>query len=296
MAITIIISTVVLLLSAVAALAAYLWFLWSRSGACFESDGLRLHYVEKGTGTPVILVHGFAITLGGNWFLPHIFQRLAREYRVIAFDNRGHGRSTRFYKPEDYGTRFVEDIIRLMDHLNIEKAHVIGYSLGGFITLKLIEMYPERLLSAAPCGAGWTQDPEKELVISEKIATSLEGGTGFLPLLEWLEPPGKPKRKRMIAVINAFMCWLFDVKAMAAIMRSFHQLMVSEEALRANKVPALAIVGGKDPFCKFAKQLAEVTSNLELVIVPNGDHGTTVISGKTIRALRKFLEEHTPSD
>lgn len=293
---TVLIAVLVVLLLCVALLAGYLYLLWNRSGRYIEADGVRLHYVEQGTGAPVILVHGFAINLGGNWFFPRIFQRLAREYRVIALDNRGHGRSTRFYKAEDYGTQFVEDIIRLMDRLHIEKAHVIGYSLGGFIVLKLAEMYPERLLSVAPCGAGWTNKPEQELSLMQEVAASLESGAGFTPLLEWLEPPNRPKRQWLIRPLNALMCWLFDIRAMAAIMRNTPQLMVSEEALRQNRVPALAVIGDKDPLRFFADQMAAVMANLKVVVVPGGDHGTTLFGNTAVNAFRAFLAEHTPTE
>jgi len=284
---------VLLILLVVAVAAAYLFILWNRSGEYFDSNGARLHYVSKGKGTPVILVHGFAINLGGNWFFPHVFQRLAKDYRVIAIDNRGHGRSERFYEAEKYGTEFAEDIVRLMNHLKIEKAHVIGYSMGGFIVLKLATMYPERLLSVAPCGAGWTPNTAQELGLMQDTAESLERGTGFIPLLEWLEPPGRPKRWWMIKVLNAFMSALFDVNAMAAVLRSFPQLEVSEEALRRNTVPALAVIGGVDPIRVFAEQMAAVMANLELVVVPGADHGTALPSRVAMRAFRKFLAEHT---
>lgn len=272
----------------------YVAFLWRTKGKFVESENVRLHYVEKGTGVPVILVHGFAINLGGNWFFPHVFQRLAKDYRVIALDNRGHGRSQKFYEAEAYGTQFVEDIVRLMDHLRIPKAHVIGYSMGGFIVLKLIEMYPDRLLSAAPCGAGWTPHPEKEIPFVEEVANSLERGDGFIPLLEWLEPRNKPKRKWLIRIMNILMCALFDQKALSAVLRSFPQLQVSEEALRKNNVPTLAVVGESDPLRPFAEQVAAVMNHVKLVIVPRADHGTALFGRTAMKSFRQFLKENTP--
>ena len=106
----------------------------------------------------MILLHGLACEHVVNWMLPRVFQRLARRYRVIALDIRGHGRSGKPWDPALYGLELVEDVVRLMDYLGIARAHVVGYSLGGFIALKLALRHPERLLSAVPCAAGWTAE------------------------------------------------------------------------------------------------------------------------------------------
>ena len=136
--------------------AGYAWFTYRLQnrvvGKFFESDGVRLHYTDEGAGEPVILIHGFATNADLNWRVPGITQALAEDYRAIALDVRGHGLSDKPHGVDQYGTKMVNDVIRLMDHLEIEKAHVVGYSMGGFITLKLITMYPDRIISAAPCG------------------------------------------------------------------------------------------------------------------------------------------------
>jgi pimeloyl-ACP methyl ester carboxylesterase len=189
--------------------AGYLYAVYKTKGAFFDANGLRLHYVEAGTGTPVILVHGLAINLAGNWMFPRVFQNLAKRYRVIALDNRGHGRSDKPYDPAQYGLELVEDIVRLMDHLGLAKAHVVGYSLGGFITLRLALTHPERLLSAAPCGAGWTRDPAGELRLMSDLADDLDQGRGIARLIRWLQAPEKP--------LPAPLVWFMDF-----MMRSFN--------------------------------------------------------------------------
>ncbi len=112
---------------------------------------------------------------------PRVFQRLSRRYRVIALDNRGHGKSDKPYDPAQYGLELVDDVVRLMDHLGIAKAHVVGYSLGGFITLKLALRHPERLLSAAPCGAGWSPIRRKSSSCYSTCRTSWIRGAVLLP-------------------------------------------------------------------------------------------------------------------
>jgi pimeloyl-ACP methyl ester carboxylesterase len=111
--------------------ATHLYQLFFKTGEFFEANGVRLHYVVVGHGTPVILVHGLAFNHAAEWKLPRIFQRLSQQYRVIALDNRGHGKSDKPYDPAQYGLELVDDVVRLMDHLGIARAHVVGYSLGG---------------------------------------------------------------------------------------------------------------------------------------------------------------------
>ena len=100
----------------------------------FNSGDVKLHYTVEGTGEPVILVHGFAGSIGTNWRTPGVVKGLSDAYQVIALDNRGHGQSEKPHNPAAYGKEMVDDVIRLMDHLNISKAHIVGYSRGGVIT------------------------------------------------------------------------------------------------------------------------------------------------------------------
>src|SRR3954464_1960655 len=100
------------------------------------NDGVRIHYVERGKGIPVVLLHG----IGGSaaiWRRVPIFDDLARNYRVIAIDLRGHGSSGKPREVSAYGPEMALDVIRLLDHLGIAKAHVIGYSLGANVTSQL---------------------------------------------------------------------------------------------------------------------------------------------------------------
>ena len=107
------------------------------------SDGIKLHYVEyAGTGSPVVLVHGFLGSSEGNWIAPGISSAIAARHRVVLLDQRGHGESD---KPKDaaaYGERMLTDVIELLDHLDVPRAHIGGYSMGGAITLGLMKRAP----------------------------------------------------------------------------------------------------------------------------------------------------------
>ncbi len=86
----------------------------------FDSDGVEIHYVDQGSGEPVLLIHGFTADLDVNWREPGLFSRLREAgYRVIAYDSRGHGRSDKPDDPAMYGPVEVGDAVRLLDHLDI---------------------------------------------------------------------------------------------------------------------------------------------------------------------------------
>ena len=118
----------------------------------FDSDGVRIRFVDLGRGEPVVLVHGFTSTLE-SWNRGDILQSLSRDYRVIALDCRGHGKSDKPHEPEQYGTDSALDVLRLMDHLEIPNAHIVGYSMGARLTGYLLANHPERFISATLGGS-----------------------------------------------------------------------------------------------------------------------------------------------
>ncbi|MBX7258309.1 MAG: alpha/beta hydrolase [Candidatus Hydrogenedentes bacterium] len=291
---------VVLLLFAAAGSGA--WLLSGKAfertpGQYFDSNGVRIYYIEEGKGEPVILVHGFAANADLNWRMPKIIEDLSKDYRVIALDNRGHGLSDKPHEAGKYGLEMVEDVVRLMDHLKIEKAHVVGYSMGAFITLKLITMHPERLLSAAPCGGGWEKNAgEDRQVWRTELIASLEQGNGFGPLMTLVDP----KRGLFSGIrkwtVNRTLKGLNDQAALAEVLRELPQLAVTEEQLRANTVPTLSIVGSDDPLKTGVDNMTGVMANLEVVVIQGGNHITLLRkkehSEQFIKALREFLAKH----
>ena len=106
-------------------------------------DHGTLYYEECGEGQPVILIHGHSLD---HRMWDGQFADLARDYRVIRYDLRGYGLSSP--QTEDFQFTHVEDLVALMDSLHIEKAHVVGLSLGGYIGADMLGWFPERMLSA----------------------------------------------------------------------------------------------------------------------------------------------------
>jgi pimeloyl-ACP methyl ester carboxylesterase len=121
-------------------------------------DGVKIHYMVLGKGTPVVLIHGYTGSAEGNWFRNGIAEALAKNHKVIALDCRNHGRSD---KPQPGGPGRAEDVVELLDHLKIQKAHFHGYSMGGGIVGRLMTLIPERFISAGFGGSGIQEsDPE----------------------------------------------------------------------------------------------------------------------------------------
>ena len=125
------------------------------------------------------MIHGIMTSVETNWIMPGVFNKLAENFMVIGIDARGHGKSDKPHDPSEYGDKMVQDVVGLLDHLEIDKAHVVGYSMGGFITMRLLALAPERLLTATVGGAGW-RPPGVEDPLMETLASSLENGKGVV--------------------------------------------------------------------------------------------------------------------
>jgi pimeloyl-ACP methyl ester carboxylesterase len=269
----------------------------------FDSNGVKIHYIEEGKGEPVVLIHGFTADIDKNWrtgFVasdnahgPRIVEALSKNYRVIALDNRGHGKSDKPHDPKQYGPEMAEDVVRLLDHLHIQKAHVVGYSMGAIITARLLTTHPDRLLTATLGGHSGIRDDSRSQFYDE-LATSLEQGKGFGPLIAALTPPGKPKPPpEQIEMINAMLTKNNDTKALAAVVRGFPELAVAPDSLKSNEVPALALIGELDPLKKGVDALQGNMANLKVVVIPDADHMTAVTNPEFLKGLREFLAQHS---
>jgi len=123
------------------------------------SDGIKIHYLTAGTsGSWVVLVHGYSDNAERMWFRTGIAPVLAKTHRIVALDNRNHGKSDR---PQPGGSGRAQDVVELMDHLKIDRAHIHGYSMGGGITGQLLTMIPQRFITAGFGGSGIQESDEK---------------------------------------------------------------------------------------------------------------------------------------
>ncbi len=264
------------------------------AGQFFDSNGVQIHYVDQGEGEAVVLVHGFVASYVGNWEAPGIMEALGTAgYRVIALDCRGHGQSGKPHDPQQYGLEMVRDVVRLLDHVNVDRAHVVGYSMGGLITNNLRAAYPERLLTATLGGFGWP-DSQEAVSAFREIAAALDNND-LGPLVRGLTPPGDPEpTEAAVAATNAAVFASNDPMALAAVVRGFEPLLqISADNLRANTVPTLALVGERDPLSADVERLAGVMSNLDVIEIPGATHMTAFSDGVFIENLVAFLDKHS---
>jgi pimeloyl-ACP methyl ester carboxylesterase len=258
----------------------------------FDSDGVKINYFIEGKGEPVLLIHGFAINARLQWDAPGIVKALVRDHRVIALDVRGHGKSDKPCDPDKYGTLMVEDAVRLLDHLKIDKVHIVGYSMGAMIAGKLMTTYPDRLLSATLAGSCPHPEGSKLPDYVDKLADSLDEGKGMGPLIAALTPPGKSQLPAsVIQILNSSLVG-DNSKALAAVVRSWKKLNVTKEQLKANKVPALALIGADDPLKSTVDLIKDDMANLKVVEIEGTNHYTAYFSPKFVYHLRNFLNEH----
>jgi pimeloyl-ACP methyl ester carboxylesterase len=264
----------------------------------FDSNGVKIRYTDQGKGEPVLLIHGFGANAEVQWALPGVLKDLAKDYRVIAYDNRGHGKSGKPHDPKKYGMEMVEDAVRLLDHLKLRKAHVVGYSMGAIIAAKLLVTHPDRVLTATLGGAGAARAEDEELMrFVGRMADALEQGKGIGPLIEALTPAGKPKPSpEQIKAINKMFTAFNDTKALVAVGRAWKGFAVSDAQLKANRVPVLALVGADDPLKKGVDALRGRLNDLKVVVIPGADHMTAFTRAEFLQALRSFLREHRPGD
>jgi pimeloyl-ACP methyl ester carboxylesterase len=257
----------------------------------FDANGVKLHYTDTGgTNTPVIFVHGYTSSAAAA---APIISGLKDSYRVIALDCRGHGKSEKPHEPAKYGTNMVEDVVRLLDHLKIKKAHLVGYSMGAMISCKLATVHPERFLSVTLGSAGGIRKEDGMDVFGEMLGKSLDEGKGFGPLLGALTPPGQPQpSQEQLKQINAFLSASNDVKALACVARSFTNFTVDTPAIKAIKLPMLAIIGSGDPLKAGVDRLHSDKSDVKVVVIPGANHMSAGSHPTFVKELKAFVDGH----
>ena len=264
----------------------------------FESGGFTLRYVEAGQGDLVILLHGFGANADLNWVRPGVMMKLSRDFRVVALDCRGHGKSGKPYLTSKYGQKMAHDIANLLDHLQAPKGHIVGYSMGGVIAAKFATLYPDRVSTLTLGGtAGRRKTTEQDARDDETLASSLEEGKGFGPLLVRLRPPNEPGLSdAAIAQASNALLSRNDPRALAALVRGLSENVVSDEQFKTIRAPMMAIVGTADPNLRNVEALKELLSDLRVVTIEGATHvgapRGAPVRPQFVTAIREFISVH----
>jgi len=263
----------------------------------FDSDGVKIRYRVLGSGTPVILVHGYTGDFDGTW--PSVIDVLTPHFQVIGLDARGHGKSGKPHDTADYGIRMVIDVANLMDHLGIDRAHVAGYSMGGIITLKMASIYPDRLYSAVTGGNGMFTQEELQTIGKGHSAVMQQAIDDQIPVshfladaLEdsWTAQSGEKEFPPVLKKLHEdFRSLDNDPHALIAVVQSLSRMAISEGDAAAIHVPLLAICGSLDDPFKTVDRLEAAAPDTEVIIIEGEDHLTTFVAPAFAEALRDFF-------
>ena len=262
-------------------------------------DGARIHYEAFGRrGSPtVLMIQGLGADKHG-WDMQRF--SLARHYRVIAFDNRGAGRSD---KP--FGVYSIEqmadDAIAVLDHAGVSAAHVVGASMGGAISQVMAVRHPARVLSLTLACTACRNQPWRKELLERWMQTALERGMGAMTseAARWVMAPRSFRR-----LVPAF-GWLGPLAmgrpahAFAAQVRA---ILAADDTLadelRTIDVPTLVIVGNQDILTPRgdSEEIADRISGAELVVISGAAHGFMVEHASTFnKILKEFLHRASRS-
>ena len=246
-------------------------------------DGVRLYYEEAGEGTPIVFVHEYA----GDWrnWEPQV-RHFSRAHRCVTYSQRGYPPSD---VPKD-GVKYSQDIARddvlaLMDALKIDKAHVVGHSMGAYTALHVGLLRPERCLSVTAAGCGWGSTPDAK---KREEMKALAAETGKMFMSEGIAaasakygdaPMRQPLKHKDPRGYAEFVRWLGEHSAeghahtMLNLQLKRPTLWEMEASLKKFSVPLLIIVGDEDEPCidgsVFLKRIAPTAG---LLMIPRTGH------------------------
>ena len=243
-----------------------------------EIGDIRMHYLREGRGAPLLLLHG-GLGAAGGW--RPLIDALTG-FDIIAPDSRGQGRTTDGDGPMTYG-RMAADMVGLLDHLGIERAHFAGHSDGGCLALHLLVDYPDRVLTATLAGTPLHHDDYREGAVNwmRKAFDKMRAGDdpgGFRGTYEALNP--NPAR------------WPIVMEKLAATWLS--QPMFTDQVLAVVIVPVLVIVNSGDGF--LPREAFERAANLFPIAESVEVEGTHINIVEhpvdTARAIQAFTKRH----
>ena len=223
----------------------------------FDAKGVKIHYLVQGQGEPVVLIHGLYSSAELNWNVPGVISALAKDHQVIALDLPGYGQSDKPDTKAAYGLQMVEDVVLLLDHLKVKKAHVVGYSMGGIVALKLIVEHPDRVLSGVLGGMGWLRE-----------------GSALQRSWERMRVPGVRRTP-------------------AVCVHSIAKLALTAEQVKAIRVPVEIVIGDRDPTKRlYVAPLAGVRKDWPVVEIKGAGHVDCIAKKEFRDELSRWLAAH----
>lgn len=261
------------------------------------SDGTRLHYVEMGRGTPVILIHGAGGSAVGNWFANGVAPRLAKSNRVIGIDMRAHGLSEA--GPPDGRSKMAADVIAFMDAQGIGKAHIAGYSMGGGVTLALLVDHADRFITAGFHGSGVAEVGEwRDQVPADKHGVDPEAVEARAAYQAARAERGEEIGNDAAASAARTPEQEAEARARSEAMAKRREALLARLDLTRIRFPVMAINGEFDfPLAKTHRLWRELDDFTNLVL-PGKGHLSAVMAGfippAYIDGMAAFIERNNP--
>jgi pimeloyl-ACP methyl ester carboxylesterase len=270
--------------------------IWAQEQYMIASDGVKIHFRDSGGfGIPVLFVHGFTASIGGQWGKPGLIAGMReKNWRTIAFDLRGHGKSDRPHGYEFYaGDRMGLDAIELLDYLGICTAHIVAYSLGAHIMTSALQNrqhWAQTLCLGGSAGRwSWSEELTK---FSYEDADELETGHITKHILRQM-PKDKPKPSaEELEALSVKKLEGMDAAALAGVKRAMPDQAITREQMTMLSMPILGIVGTHDPQLAAFRELASFHKRVELVEVEGATHGNCPGRKEALDALDRFLKRH----
>ena len=235
----------------------------------FMNDGITLHFNIVGQGEPVVLLHGFTEDAHVAWRQEigthrshNTLETLAEDFRVITMDSRGHGQSDKPVDRQLYGKRMVDDLAHLLDHLGIEQAHIVGYSMGAFIAGNFLQEYEDRVKSITMIGAAPTDSItyQEDLILQKVNLETVEcllSDCGINPLLDFMLPGDQPAD--LLNSISDELLVGQNRSALASCLLGFSDLVqIDMEKLKVSNKPIQLIMGEYDPLITLTKSYRQL--------------------------------------
>lgn len=242
-----------------------------------QLHGVRLRYREAGSGEAVVLIHGYGSSLE---VLAGLGDSLAVDHHVIAFDVRGFGQSTKFAHPSDFGRAMADDVIRLLDHLHIRRAHLVGHSMGALIAANVAARYPGRVASATLIAGPFWPDSATAFHEMARWDTELEAGRGMTALLRWLFPR---LDTTSLQTLNRNLMAGNDLASLEAVLPSLGSLVVGLN--RPPRMPVLIAAAG-DSLNAYSHDLAAHWGSAHLLEFPAASHAGILNEPQLLAAIR----------
>ena len=250
-----------------------------------DNAGVSIHYHVEGSGPPLVLQHGLTSSLK-NWYAYGFVEELQKDYRLILVDARGHGRSGKPHEPKDYDLKLrVNDILAVMNDLGVDKAHYMGYSMGGRIGFGIVMHALERFHSLII--GGMSALPSLDAFDPQQQADLLRRGMdAYLAEAETREGP-LPADRKAVLLAN-------DAEAMAASVLAPRGTDGIENLLPKLNLPCLLYCGDADGFYAGSKASSELIPSAVFATIAGLDHGQTSRAGdQVLPHVTKFLKTVT---